>query len=142
MIFPCSSVDFGSFHDILDLADVADVFVADSIPQSVAVHLEILISVDLSKRLMKRAAITFDRIAHFVRYSSKQLLSNRSCPQDLRWRLEHRFLAEEYRTESAAERSRGIRIVANDRSFDPKNTQLLPNRAGRSADTKSAIVSL
>jgi len=36
VVYLCSSLDFGPSYDILDLANVADVFVADSIPQGVA----------------------------------------------------------------------------------------------------------
>jgi len=36
MVSPCSSPDSGPFYDILNLANVADVFIADSISQSIA----------------------------------------------------------------------------------------------------------
>jgi hypothetical protein len=36
ILSPCSSPDFGSSYDTLNLADVANVFVANSIPQSAA----------------------------------------------------------------------------------------------------------
>jgi len=55
MFSPCSSPDSGPSYDILNLADAANVFVANSIRQNVAglcffpvTHLEILISVCLS----------------------------------------------------------------------------------------------
>jgi len=35
-VHPCSFADSGLSYDILDLADVADVFVADSTPRSIA----------------------------------------------------------------------------------------------------------
>jgi hypothetical protein len=53
----CSSADFGPFY-VLDVADVANAFVADSIPRNVppVMHLKFLISIDL-KRLLVVASV-------------------------------------------------------------------------------------
>jgi len=53
MVSPCSSPDFSSFYDILTFADVADIFVENSIPQNVRSDaLKILISVILNRHLV------------------------------------------------------------------------------------------
>jgi hypothetical protein len=48
-VFPCSPSDSDTPYDILDLANV---FLANSIPQSVVMHLKVLISVVLSRHLV------------------------------------------------------------------------------------------
>jgi len=51
MISSCSSLDSASSYDILDRADVANAFVANSIPQS-AMHLKVVVSLALGRRLL------------------------------------------------------------------------------------------